>query len=857
MRPVRLELRGFTAFRDPQTLEFANLDLFAISGATGSGKSSLLDAITYALFGYVERVGKQVGQLISQGQPRMAVTLEFDVGTEAFRIFRETRARAATKILLERWDGSAWRSAGEGADRVREADAMIHELIGLDYNGFTRSVLLPQGRFAEFLSGDAKERRAILTELLGLELFERLGRRAGDLKREADLEVRAKETVLAREYEGVTPDAVRGATQLVDDLTERDAALARAETTIRELAQRGAEAARSVKELRSTAEEAELAGAVAGGAAGALADLATELSGAERLAKEALKELGASEKAAERAKVALAKAEAEAGSARDLERLRAKAESAQDLRAELEEAETELKAARSSQPKLEKSLASSEQMLAVATADAEASILAMESAGKHLHDAEHADMAATLRSEVHEGGNCPVCGRVIERLPRGRRAPMLEKARAALAKAEAAAGTARNVLDGARSSREAMQRDVTDAARRCEVAEQNKAKVHKELEAISKQLATVLGPGTRDDPLRAVDRRLERLGELDDARDVTGEAAAEAKDAAVAAERERDAHVSRAAELRARLEGLPVTSISERARAAGGSDLEVDDLPPIGSERQPAGLGKTAAELADRLSTLVERLRELAERRSKTEAALLAEMHAAAEGLVDPADSPLRQVDAVAAARAAAAKQLAGAEHRAAELRTRLENVVKLNEEVAVQRARLVRFGALANELRADRVISFLQVEALRMLAAAGSERLAMLSSERYRLAFEDDEFFVVDTWNGEERRSVRTLSGGETFLASLALALALSEQVRSLSVSDRARLDSLFLDEGFGTLDPESLEVVVDAIEQLGGDGRMVGVITHVQELAIRLPARIEVEKSPRGSRLEVVAAD
>jgi len=73
--------------------------------------------------------------------------------------------------------------------------------------------------------------------------------------------------------------------------------------------------------------------------------------------------------------------------------------------------------------------------------------------------------------------------------------------------------------------------------------------------------------------------------------------------------------------------------------------------------------------------------------------------------------------------------------------------------------------------------------------------------------------------------------------------------------VTEKARLDSLFLDEGFGTLDPETLEVVVDAIEQLGGDGRMVGVITHVQELAIRLPARIEVEKSPRGSTLRVVA--
>jgi exonuclease SbcC len=109
----------------------------------------------------------------------------------------------------------------------------------------------------------------------------------------------------------------------------------------------------------------------------------------------------------------------------------------------------------------------------------------------------------------------------------------------------------------------------------------------------------------------------------------------------------------------------------------------------------------------------------------------------------------------------------------------------------------------------------------------------------------------VVDRWNGDDTRSVRTLSGGETFLASLALALALAEQVSSLAVTKHASLDSLFLDEGFGTLDADTLEIVVEAIEQLGGDGRVVGVITHVRELADRMPARLEIEKTQRGSRI------
>ena len=149
--------------------------------------------------------------------------------------------------------------------------------------------------------------------------------------------------------------------------------------------------------------------------------------------------------------------------------------------------------------------------------------------------------------------------------------------------------------------------------------------------------------------------------------------------------------------------------------------------------------------------------------------------------------------------------------------------------------------------------MQFLQAEALEVLAAAAGEHLKELSDGRYRLAFEDDRYYVIDGWNGDEKRSVRTLSGGETFLASLGLALALSEQVQLLAVTERARLQSLFLDEGFGTLDAETLDVVVTAIGRLGNDGRLVGVITHVPELAESMPVRIEVIKGPRGSTIQM----
>ena len=108
------------------------------------------------------------------------------------------------------------------------------------------------------------------------------------------------------------------------------------------------------------------------------------------------------------------------------------------------------------------------------------------------------------------------------------------------------------------------------------------------------------------------------------------------------------------------------------------------------------------------------------------------------------------------------------------------------------------------------------------------------------------------DHRNADDLRSVKTLSGGETFLASLSLALALADNVAALSATGAPRLESMFLDEGFGSLDPETLDVVASAIEELGASGRMVGVVTHIRELADRLPVRYEVRKLPDGSVVE-----
>jgi exonuclease SbcC len=167
---------------------------------------------------------------------------------------------------------------------------------------------------------------------------------------------------------------------------------------------------------------------------------------------------------------------------------------------------------------------------------------------------------------------------------------------------------------------------------------------------------------------------------------------------------------------------------------------------------------------------------------------------------------------------------------------------------IEATRMRGQTYEDLRAELMPGKFPKFVLANALEALCVHASERLWSITS-RYRLQSDNAEFFVIDTWAAEEKRSVKTLSGGETFLASLALALALSEQVLSISADQKVKLESLFIDEGFGSLDRESLDAAINALEVLQSQSdRMVGVISHVLELADRLP-HIDVYKAQDGS--------
>lgn len=192
------------------------------------------------------------------------------------------------------------------------------------------------------------------------------------------------------------------------------------------------------------------------------------------------------------------------------------------------------------------------------------------------------------------------------------------------------------------------------------------------------------------------------------------------------------------------------------------------------------------------------------------------------------------------------------AEENVKDLRQKHERYAKLEKDREKISDRKEQLGKLQSVFRGNAFVEFLAEEQLLQVSRSASERLQQLTRGRYAIEVDSNGGFVIrDDANGGVKRPVSTLSGGETFLTSLALALSLSGQIQ---LRGEYPLEFFFLDEGFGTLDQELLDTVITALEKLHSERLSVGVISHVPELRARLPRKLIVtpaEPSGRGSQV------
>ncbi len=819
MRPLRLILDGFGTYRNETEIDFADVDFFALTGPTGSGKSTVIDALCFALYGTVPRWDneREVRNALAPSANACTVSLIFDLAGQRYvavrSLQRGRQGQVTTKAArLERLDISIPPQAplqeileasveqlAEGPDNVKSG---VQELLGLSYEHFTQSVLLPQGGFADFLRATPANRQRLLVELLAFGVYKEIGQRAREraetAKNRCDLAQQQRDQLTDATAEAETEAASR-----LRELGKLADAVDKSLSDLTEL-HKQAEAARQTHQ--ETGNEAALLAALR--TPPEVGGLSEQISAAQVLVATCRQRREESDQLAETARRARAELPDKAVTQQQLGMYALRRE----LIADADGQQAALQSCRD---------AEQQSTVQLATADE-----ALSKAQDTLAEARRAHAAADLAMTLHIGEDCPVCRQAILTMP-AREAP-------------ADLDTAQAAVDAAITAHRTAQDAHRHAGNATAAASSLLAKTHDRLDKAAHVMADI--------PAEAeLAGQLEAIAAADDAATKTREVATARQTELAAAEKAREALTADEQRAWARLHAERDKLVALGAPAVGAAGHQVAAEGAGASDAGPNDLAAAWATLVswadaeyDKRKARQPELEETAARLSQQfENALAALVGLLADNGISDESDPARIPSAVAAHRVRAETTLQ-------QIRADRKKAAQLDKQIAANREDSQVANMLGNYLRANNFENWLCGEALSTLVREASATLMELSGDQYELTLDiRNDLVVIDYNDAGATRPVHTLSGGETFQASLALALALSRQVIGLSAG-RRELNSMFLDEGFGTLDSDTLDTVASTLERLAADSdRMVGVITHVAELAERVPVRFIVNRT------------
>ena len=926
MRPLRLTLSAFGPYAAQTTLDLEKLGkggLYLITGDTGAGKTTIFDAITYALYDHSSsgiREGSMLRCKYVDDKTPTFVELEFEVHGVRYMVRRNPEyQRPKTRgegMTTEKADATlTYPDDRPPVTKAKDVTAAVQEIIGLDYNQFSQIVLIAQGQFTKLLNASTEERSRIFRKLFRTQRYaqlqERLQAEAAALNQQRTAQNAKLDSLLGGlQFSPEDPDAEalrvlcaqtvpETALTLLDALTARQAAAleeagtalqtteAQLDTVQRQLGA-AAQAQRLAQQL--AARQAELAAArPALDAARAEADRhagdAAQLDALTAQVTQAQSALAAYD-----ALDALCRQQTEARDAARLAAAQAHKRRTQldSLNAALAAAETELSAladadtrllalqTRSTQlaqrgealTKLEQRLAECQHQAKRAHKAQEsyrAAAAAQDEARARQNTLERAFLdaqAGLLAESLTEGAPCPVCGSTHHpaRALLPHTAPtqaQVEAARQAAAaadrQAQTASAAAQSALAAANEAKISLRRDAeTLLPERFTAPEGTVPLTFALMTNVLAEETAALQTAQADcaAQCRQAEADCRRKAQLEADRQnktrqrpALEQAATEADRSAAAQNASADALEGQIAERRA---ALPYP---RRADAQAALDkLEADrSALRTGMDTAQRRL-KQAEQTVAAAEAAVDALTAQQTAAQKELPARSAEELTAQQTALTAARETLRSREKQLSAQLLPNRKTAAQYRAAAEARQTLESRWQWVSALAATAGgtltskQKIKLEAYIQMNYLDRILRYANTRLMQM--TAGQYELERIGAENQRSQSGLD-LGVIDHYNGT-RRSVKTLSGGESFKASLALALGLSDEVQSSAGG--IRLDTLFLDEGFGSLDEESLELAIRVLSGLTEGDRLVGIISHVGALKDRIDRQVVVHKARTG---------
>jgi exonuclease SbcC len=855
MIPIRLALRNFMPYLDNvPPLYFNGIHTACIAGDNGNGKSALIDAMTWALWGKTR--AKSDDDLIHQGQAEAEVEFDFAVGEQAYRIIRKhakpKRQAGSGKTILDFQIASDGSFKSISADSVIQTQQKIIDTLHMDYATFINSAFLRQGHADEFTNQPPNKRKEVLGNILGLAVYDRLEEAAKERAREHEtekgrlelsIEEIAQELAQKPAYEAEVVGAEKGLAEAEEALKEQQAILNRLRQQKEALESRRSQLAQLEEHINTTKRELERRDQE-------LAEHRARIKGYEELiARRPSIEEGYAQLAEARAlygeleqkfrqsvaldkhkaqlEMAIERAQAELITEHKLAQsqigqLEAEAARLPNLKTDLQQAETELNRLAGQEAEITQKRQ--------ATQELRKQLNYLES-GQGRLEQEIREAEEKLEMLAHqEGATCPLCktpltGESLERL----KAQYIEDKEKFAESLE----EGKTELAAKKSELEALENEIAPLEARIN---QQKASVQGQVSLLRQNISQAQ---TAEKQLTAARENLSQI-----------EQRLANKDFA-AGEQETLARVEEEA---ARLDYDSGQHEQTRQRLG---ELEQYEDPRRKLEEADRLLGQER-EAAQKAEEASQELRQRLEADQKKSLELNKELEALPQLAADltQAEAEHQQLDALQKQAQETAWQARAKLERCAELEARQKETVRLiaqaSREEKIYRELAQAFGKKGIQaLLIEMALPEIEAEANRLLAKMTDNRMHV-TIETQRETKKGETVETLDIKIGDElgTRNYEMFSGGEAFRINFAVRIALS---KLLARRAGAPLPTLIIDEGFGTQDVAGIEKVKEAINSIQDDFEKILVITHMEEMRDAFPTRIDIIKTAEGSTIEV----
>ena len=871
MKPLELKMQAFGAYIKPVVLNFEeNLrdeKIFLIHGATGSGKTTILDAICFALYGTASGDERDGAMMRSKGiddKTLTAVEFKFKLGEKIYKVRREliSKSDKITQNAELIYGGRVI------ANKKSNVTNTIKEILGFDAEQFRQVVLLPQGEFKTFLTAKADDRQPILNALFNAEFYRQV---EDALKIKCDaaqndfVKLTDKKSALESQLQGARSDAAAVSELRADLAVEREKS-----TALKKIFDKAQDKFADGKKLADDFAELERRNKLLGKSEGESAQaekifFAAKVEYDNRTAeqvqrdklkfdldtlnkiKKAVAELESKQKEFSDAEKTLQTATAEVTRlekwaedyAKLLEKREKRREELSGAEKKLADAETVLETLKEIS-RLEKELENARQKALTADKNFKEAQLKVE----RLQKLQREGSAILLAKNLKDGEPCPVCGsRVHYAVDFGEAIIPSDKE---IDSAQIKADNLKKIFDDAKNFVATIEGQILtqknnlkkfDGVPTIEIAQKN-------------YLAAQNDKAELDDCQRRITKGNRLMKNNNDALKV-------ARDNYNAASNRRFKYFGEVQACR--------SQIPEKYSSDSGQ-LDAD----IKSNQKILGELEDAWKIADK------NYRDAVKIKSAREATLesaRASQKELADKLKDKTPPELATLKTQAEE---SQKNYIASIEKVTSLKNSLDNLEKVSAQIyeldkkILQAEKSLRIWRKLSDVASGKIpgkrISFVRYYLRAMFEQVLTEanyRLAKMSDRRYWFKQKDAgkvknstaglNLEIFDEYTGEAR-PVATLSGGESFLASLSLALGLAAVVRNNSGG--IKLDTIFIDEGFGTLDSETLDFAMKTLIELQSGGRLVGIISHVEELKNQMPVRLEVKKTKTGSTAEFKGA-